>query len=62
MQHYIQPNQVDNYFSNEAGGAKTTFAKKTVKINNIDLFKGFIILFKEIDRITGIRDGIYYKE
>lgn len=54
---------IPNIFKiNDAGGAKTIFAKKTAKNNNHDLFQGFIILFKEIDRIAGVEDEINYKE
>ncbi len=89
MQHYIQSNDNDNYFTiehyfnyeylednsmlkptaipgifkiNESGGAKTAFAKKTLKNSDRKLFQGFIILFKEIDRIVNIKDEIIYKE
>ena len=50
------------YRINEGGGAKMSFAREISKMNSIDLFNGLIILFKEIDRITGIKDEILYKE
>jgi|GEM_PF-636668 len=50
------------YSINDSGGAKTAFAKKMAKVNNYKLYSGFIILFKEIDKIAGMNDEIEYKE
>ncbi|MBL7897561.1 MAG: hypothetical protein JNJ99_03415, partial [Crocinitomicaceae bacterium] len=41
------------YRINDSGGAKMAFAKKMSKINDYKLFQGFIILFKEIDKLAG---------
>ena len=85
LQYYIQPSQVDNYFSIEhyfplsllkennmiietaipniykvTDGGKIDFAKKIAKIKNANLYKSFIIFFKEIDKLTGI--NINYQE
>lgn len=89
LQHYIQLNQTDNYFSiehyfskeilmennmlketaipeiysiSDSGGSKIAFAKKVAKINDYKLFNGFIILFKEIDKLAGMQGEIEYKE
>ena len=50
------------YSINDSGGAKMTFAKKMAKINDYTLFNGFIILFKEIDKLAGMEGEIEYKE
>ena len=51
----------DIFRINDNNSAKTDFARKIQKIKSIDLFKGFIILFKEIDKLCGIED-IDYRE
>ena len=50
------------YSINDSGGAKMAFAKKMAKVNDYTLFNGFIILFKEIDKIAGMDGEIEYKE
>lgn len=50
------------YCINDSGGAKMAFAKKMAKINDYTLFNGFIILFKEIDKLAGMEGEIEYKE
>jgi len=89
MQHYIQSNQTDNYFSIEhylpknyleenqmlvetaipgiqkikdTSSSKVDFAKETAKLKSIELFTGFIILLKEIDRLAGLLGEIHYSE
>lgn len=89
MQHYIQPNDNDNYFSIEhyfpmnflennnmlvptaipeiskikdSGGAKMEFAKRVVKNVDISIYRDFILLFKEIDRIAVPGEEIIYRE
>jgi hypothetical protein len=89
MQHYIQSNQTDNYFSIEhylpknyleenqmlvetaipgiqkikdTSSSKVDFAKETAKLKSIELFTGFIILLKEIDRLAGLLGEVHYSE
>ncbi len=52
----------DIFRINDSSGGKLAFAKKTAKIKSLDLFTGFIILFKEIDRIAGLTSEIIYRE
>lgn len=50
------------YSINDSDGAKMAFAKKMAKVNDYKLFNGFIILFKEIDKLVGMGGEIEYKE
>ena len=50
------------YSINDSGGKKITFAKVTAKKDEPKLFQGFIILFREIDRIAGMKNEIEYQE
>lgn len=43
------------YSISDSGGSKIAFAKKVAKINDYNLFNGFIILFKEIDKLVVYR-------
>lgn len=52
----------DLFSINDSGGSKTSFAKKMAKVNDYKLFSGFIILFKEIDNLTGMNGEIEYRE
>lgn len=52
----------DIFSINDSGGKKMSFAKEIAKINDYKLFSGFIILFREIDRIAGLQNEINYKE
>ncbi len=50
------------YEIRDSGGNKLTFARQISKINDISLFKDFIILFREIDALVGYRNEINYRE
>lgn len=51
---------IDNIYKiNDSGGSKTTFTEKILKLNSVDLFQNFILLFKEIDKIAGVDDVSY---
>ncbi|MEZ4958996.1 MAG: hypothetical protein R2830_04200 [Saprospiraceae bacterium] len=52
----------DIYKIKDSGSSKTSFAKLVSKNFDRKLFVGFIILFKEIDRLAGMVDEISYFE
>ncbi len=53
---------IPRIFKIDGGGCKTLSRRKVSKINTLEIFQGFIILIKEIDRIAGIKDEIVYLE
>jgi len=50
------------YQIRDTKGTKKEFADNLAKRNDIELFKGFTMLFKEIDNITGMSGEIDYQE
>ncbi|MEL1248383.1 NACHT domain-containing protein [Flavobacterium helocola] len=56
----LEKTEIDNIFKVK-DSVKMTFANKILKINDVNIFQKFILLFNEIDKISGV-DDIEYRE